>query len=83
MRRRCSDESMFATECHDFQLHAHTKIIGCINGLVCFLNWRMGSLNDMISAIWNPIPPLIEKSAVMPYCVGFGFDSVVNNCKVI
>lgn len=72
------------------ELNAHNNIIGCINGLVCFFKWRTGCLKEFKSTIWNPatrqcveIPALTDKTAGTPYCVGFGFDSVSNDYKVV
>ncbi|XP_074374729.1 putative F-box protein At2g02030 [Apium graveolens] len=88
LRRRRSEFMPWGDD--GFDLHAHTMIIGCINGLVCFFNWRSGCLNELVSAIWNPatrqcvqIPALTDKTDGTPYCVGFGFDLVANDYKVV
>ncbi|XP_017239968.1 F-box/kelch-repeat protein At3g23880-like [Daucus carota subsp. sativus] len=65
-------------------------VVGCIDGLVCVFRW-VKDASKVDIAIWNPatnlclaIPPLPKRS-VRRYDVllGFGYDSVENDFKVI
>ncbi|CAN1787812.1 F-box/kelch-repeat protein At3g06240, partial [Linum perenne] len=68
---------------------AALRIAGCCNGVICFTDYLSNNLNAG-AALWNPcirklvvIPPPIKSDPSCTRTVGFGFDALNDDYKLV
>ncbi|CAN1816116.1 Receptor-like protein EIX2 [Linum perenne] len=79
-------------DCPFKAISLNSRIVGCCNGVVCFIDHTLDYNNDR-AALWNPSirklveipPPIVASESGGPYgpTVGFGYDALNDDYKLV